>query len=71
MRERNIIIIVVFVVFVVFVVSLFLVSCENDSSVTSKITSAVPPNIVIILADDMGFRDLSINGSGKIKTPAI
>ena len=30
-----------------------------------------PPNVVLILADDMGWGDLNINGNMKVETPAI
>ena len=30
-----------------------------------------PPNVVFIMADDLGFADLSCTGSRHIKTPAI
>ena len=30
-----------------------------------------PPNVILILADDLGYGDISCNGMGKIKTPAI
>lgn len=34
-------------------------------------TAQVPPNIVLILADDQGWGDLSINGNGNVRTPHI
>ncbi len=32
---------------------------------------AKPPNVVIILADDLGFGDVSANGSATLRTPGI
>ena len=29
------------------------------------------PNFILIVADDLGFADLSLNGSTQIKTPSI
>src|SRR3954471_12406388 len=33
--------------------------------------AAVPPNVIVILADDLGYGDLSCQGSTKIATPRI
>ena len=33
--------------------------------------AGTPPNVVIILADDMGYNDLSCFGSPSIRTPRI
>jgi arylsulfatase A len=38
-------------------------------SVTAQ--SSAPPNIVVILADDMGYGDLGSFGSPNIKTPRL
>ncbi|MEO2013315.1 MAG: N-acetylgalactosamine 6-sulfate sulfatase, partial [Fuerstiella sp.] len=35
------------------------------------IVSAAPPNIVILLADDMGYGDLGCMGSQHLVTPHI
>ena len=39
----------------------FFISCKNDTN----------PNILIILTDDQGWGDLSINGNTNLKTPNI
>ncbi len=33
--------------------------------------AAAAPNVIVLVADDLGYGDVSCNGHGKIKTPAI
>ena len=37
----------------------------------STLVHAVPPNVVVILADDSGWGDYSVNGNTNLKTPNI
>lgn len=47
-----------------FLISLALFSCTKRESQT-------PPNIILILSDDQGWGDLSVNGNSNISTPNI
>ncbi|GJL93726.1 MAG: arylsulfatase [Hyphococcus sp.] len=51
-------------------VMLPLLSCSKSVSEDAQQT-ATKPNIIIILADDMGYGDLGVNGASRIKTPNI
>ncbi len=41
------------------------------STKKADIKSSNPPNIIYIMADDMGYGDLGVYGQAKIKTPNI
>lgn len=54
----------------VYMVVLFLTGCIGGSPCGAQSTDSPPPNIVVIMADDLGFSDLGCYGS-EIKTPHL
>lgn len=56
-------------------ISLFLAviqsSCSSKTSDIQSISNKQQPNVIIILTDDQGWGDLSINGNTNISTPNI
>lgn len=46
-------------------------STDTDSSKRGESATVRPPNVVFIMADDLGYTDLGITGSGYYETPQI
>jgi arylsulfatase len=51
--------------FILFLTALFIFSCQKQQN------TSVPPNIIYILADDLGYAELGCYGQTKIETPNI
>ncbi|MFV0268926.1 MAG: sulfatase-like hydrolase/transferase, partial [Draconibacterium sp.] len=55
-------------VFVALLLVLASAGCQQKNSLEKK---AQKPNVVLIVADDLGYGDISCYGATKISTPAI
>ena len=53
----------------VFLILVYLVSCQSSTKETEE--KQLPPNIVIIYADDLGYGDVGAYGATELKTPNI
>ena len=53
------------IVYGIIIISQILIACQTDREKGTK------PNVILIMADDIGFECLSINGSTSYKTPVL
>ncbi len=53
------------ILFIVALVSMMACSSEKDSLTGSR------PNIILIMADDLGFSDLGVHGNTLVETPSL
>ena len=54
-----------------FVIALGCLGCTNSVKQQQEQEANQPPNVVIILSDDQGWGDLSLNGNPNLNTPYI
>ncbi|MGA1619280.1 MAG: arylsulfatase, partial [Pirellulales bacterium] len=52
-------------------VLLFLHTCQANDATRRDDKSSARPNIIVIMADDLGYGDVSCNGATAISTPNI
>lgn len=46
-------------------------ACQQQTAQQSKVPNEATPNVIVILADDLGYGDLGVYGATKVKTPNI
>jgi arylsulfatase B len=56
---------------IVLVIISFFCFTLTDAKGSSEVEVKLKPNILLILTDDMGYADLSVNGSKQVSTPHI
>ncbi|WP_373494759.1 sulfatase-like hydrolase/transferase [Aquiflexum sp.] len=56
-------------IYVLFI--LILISCTKNAGQKKEASRPTPPNVIILLADDLGYGDLSSYGSATIETPYL
>ena len=46
-------------------------ACQQQTTENQQATNERPPNVVLIMTDDQGWGDLSLNGNPNLATPNI